>query len=119
VEYQTVVLGKMSQRLHRGSSFRIGKDDRPVRRNILARSDYAGAVHGMVAGFGTLSDDTKRIRELLKEEIAEDAASREKVETRVLDNEIKRGQKVNAIRVIFGIIIWSITVFNLIFNGFL
>jgi hypothetical protein len=35
---------------------------------------------GMIAGIGMLRDDTKRIRELLKEEMTEDAASREKEE---------------------------------------
>jgi hypothetical protein len=84
-----------------------------------SREHLLGLGVGMIAGIGTLSADTKRIRHLLREEMAEDAASREKEENSELDNEIKRGQKVNAIQVIFGIIICSITVFNLIFNGFL
>jgi hypothetical protein len=41
VENQTIVLGKMSQHLHRSPSLRISKYYRPVCRNILARSLYS------------------------------------------------------------------------------
>jgi len=33
------------------------------------------------------------------------------------EKEIYRNQNINMIRVIFGIIVWAITVFNLIING--
>lgn len=60
---------------------------------------------------------SKRIRRLLKEEMPDEVAEREMEEERTLEKTSHRTVVLNLIQAVFSLIIFAITIFELVFDG--